>query len=87
MFQNGERAREPATQPPPEPALNGEVVHVKSAMFESSSSERSRFDDVPSTPGCSQVLPAGVDVRSRFARNIALNIALIGAVTEVRAVP
>ncbi len=40
------------------------------------------FDDVLLLPGYSEVLPAQVDVQTRFSRNIALNIPLVSAAMD-----
>src|SRR5215218_10438204 len=58
-------------------------------MLEHKLRECLTFDDVLLVPGYSEVLPAEVDVKSRFTRRIALNIPLVSAamdsVTEGRA--
>lgn len=58
-------------------------------MFEEKLRKCLTFDDVMLLPAYSDVLPADVDVRTRFTRNIELNIPLVSAamdsVTEARA--
>jgi IMP dehydrogenase len=58
-------------------------------MLEHKLRECLTFDDVLLVPGYSEVLPAEVDVKTRFTRRIALNIPLVSAamdsVTEGRA--
>jgi IMP dehydrogenase len=58
-------------------------------MFESKLRECLTFDDVMLVPAYSEVLPAEVDVKTRFTRSIDLNVPIISAamdsVTEARA--
>lgn len=58
-------------------------------MFERNLRECLTFDDVMLVPAYSEVLPADVDVRTRFTRGITLNVPLVSAamdsVTEARA--
>src|SRR5262245_13317481 len=62
---------------------------VCSAMFDEKFRKCLTFDDVMLLPAYSDVLPADADVRTRFTRNIELNIPLVSAamdsVTEARA--
>src|SRR3989442_1737843 len=48
-------------------------------MFEEKLRKCLTFDDVMLLPAYSDVLPADVDVRTRFTRNIELNIPLVSA--------
>jgi IMP dehydrogenase len=58
-------------------------------MFEEKLRECLTFDDVMLVPAYSEVLPAEVDVRTRFTRSIDLNVPIVSAamdsVTEARA--
>jgi IMP dehydrogenase len=58
-------------------------------MFESKLRECLTFDDVMLVPAYSEVLPAEVDVKTRFTRTIDLNVPIVSAamdsVTEARA--
>jgi IMP dehydrogenase len=58
-------------------------------MFESKLRECLTFDDVMLVPAYSEVLPAEVDVKTRFTRSIDLNVPIVSAamdsVTEARA--
>jgi IMP dehydrogenase len=58
-------------------------------MFEEKLRECLTFDDVMLVPAYSEVLPADVDVRTRFTRTIDLNVPIVSAamdsVTEARA--
>ncbi|HEX6766015.1 MAG TPA: IMP dehydrogenase, partial [Polyangiaceae bacterium] len=58
-------------------------------MFEKVLRECLTFDDVMLVPAYSEIVPAEVDVRTRFTRNIELNVPIVSAamdsVTEARA--
>src|SRR5574339_568371 len=57
-------------------------------MFQQGLRECLTFDDVLLVPAYSEVVPADVDVRSRFTRGIELNVPIVSAamdsVTEAR---
>ena len=60
-----------------------------SAMFDKTLRECLTFDDVMLVPAYSEVLPADVDVKTRFTKNIDVNVPIVSAamdsVTESRA--
>ena len=58
-------------------------------MFDKTLRECLTFDDVMLVPAYSEVLPAEVDVKTRFTKNIDVNVPIVSAamdsVTEARA--
>ena len=68
----------------------GNKIHTTMSFInERVQSEGLTFDDVLLVPAYSEVLPREVDLRSRFSRNIQLNVPIVSAamdtVTEVSA--